>query len=735
VTAAPATRSTRTDSTTTTSTARRGSTTPQEQAARRQAQKLAEVHAQLADAVAAAATDAGWRAWLSTAAKFRSYAPANQCLILLQRPSATRVAGYRVWQGLNRQVRKGEQSIRILAPIRRRVTADTTPSQPTPQPTPGIPIADPTADDPGQRGQRVLTGFTVVSIFDISQTEGAPLPEIPAVQLLEGEASAGLWAGLVSLVEARGFTVTREDPAPAWGVTRYTDRRVDIAPSLSPAMACHTLAHELGHVAADHETRRDVPRGVREAEADGIAYLLTTAAGLSGHFTVDYVTGWTGGDAGVVRATQARVVTTAGALLDALGYPTPTAPRSGETAGRGSDRLAGGGRGPALRPPPGGAVGAVGATGHAGTATDEGNPMSTSRRPAAGPDSPLPAAEVASLRAVLEEAAAWYRAQLLAPSSAAVGLLRDRGLVDLAEDTPIGLQWQVGHAPASPGCADQLVTRLRDLGHADPDLLAAGVAMPGRGGGLVDVLRDRLVVPLRDHAGVVGFTGRRLDDTHDHTPKWLNTPTTPLYRKGGHVLGLVVQADLLSAQRGRVVLVEGPFDAIAIHLAGDIGLAAGGTALTADHAAQLLAVTGPDRPLHVAYDPDPAGRTATVRAAHLFGGYPAVEVLLPAGQDPADLLLAAGARGLRRALGRTRPLVYAAVDDRLDRWAVHLAAGNVAAAVDAVRDVAPLITAAPIGQHAGLITHAATRTGLDPSFVTEVVLAGFGPTTFADDSM
>jgi hypothetical protein len=321
--AAPATRTARTAS-------GRGGSSPQEVADRR-AEKLAAIHAQLADAVAAAATDAGWRAWLTTAAKFRSYAPANQCLILLQRPSATRVAGYRVWQGLNRQVRKGEQSIRILAPIRRRVTADATPSQPTP----GVPIADPTADDPGQRGPRVLTGFTVVSIFDISQTDGAPLPEIPAIRLPEGEAPAGLWAGLVSLVEARGFTVTREDPAPAWGVTRYTDRRVDIAPSLSPAMACHTLAHELGHVAADHETRRDVPRGVREAEADGIAYLLTTTAGLSGHFSVDYVTGWTGGDPAVVRATQARVVTTAGLLLDALGYPNPDSTPEREDGGPG----------------------------------------------------------------------------------------------------------------------------------------------------------------------------------------------------------------------------------------------------------------------------------------------------------------------------------------------------------------------------------------------------------------
>ena len=71
---------------------------------------------------------------------------------------------------------------------------------------------------------------------------------------------------------------------------------MDIAPGLSPAMACRVLAYELGHIAADHETRQDAARGVREVEADGIAYLITTTAGLPGHVTVDYVTGWTGGD-------------------------------------------------------------------------------------------------------------------------------------------------------------------------------------------------------------------------------------------------------------------------------------------------------------------------------------------------------------------------------------------------------------------------------------------------------
>jgi len=299
---------------------------PEQRAAR-----LAEVHEQLAEAVAAAATDAGWRAWLGAAARFREYSPTNQLLILLQRPGASRVAGYRVWQGLGRQVRKGERGITILAPVRRRVGTDSTTAEGSESTAPdssagtGEQSSAPTAEPGAGRVGRALVGFTAVTVFDLAQTDGEPLPEPPAMRLADGEAPAGLWDALVEQVQARGFTVGGEDPAPALGVTRYATRRVDVAPGLSPAMACHVLAHELGHIAADHETRREVARGVREAEADGIAHLVTTTAGLPGHVTVDYVTGWTNGDPAIVRATAARVVTAAAQIIDALHLDDTTA--------------------------------------------------------------------------------------------------------------------------------------------------------------------------------------------------------------------------------------------------------------------------------------------------------------------------------------------------------------------------------------------------------------------------
>jgi len=102
-------------------------------------------------------------------------------------------------------------------------------------------------------------------------------------------------------------------------------------------------------------------------------------------------------------------------------------------------------------------------------------------------------------------------------------------------------------------------------------------------------------------------------------------------------------------------------------------------------------------------------------------------VFLPPGHDPASILNGHGPRGLRRTLTQTRPLVDAAVDHRLAEWDRHLAVANVDAAVNAVRDVAPVIAAAPPDQYARLIAHTAAYTGLPLHEVTRLVLDAIAP--------
>lgn len=160
----------------------------------------------------------------------------------------------------------------------------------------------------------------------------------------------------------------------------------------------------------------------------------------------------------------------------------------------------------------------------------------------------VPDPRVRRLRAVLAAAAGWYRQRLLVDrASAVVGLLQDRGLVDLAVDTPAGRRWQAGYAPprhtapsgygnrtAAGERGDGLVAHLGRSGFTAAEMVDAGLVVPGRGGDLVEVLRDRLVIPLVDGGGVVGFTARRLTDPATATTGTTDSPGTgaPGHRGG-----------------------------------------------------------------------------------------------------------------------------------------------------------------------------------------------------------
>src|SRR5690348_9342487 len=143
--------------------------------------KLGRAHELLTRAVGELVSGEDWAAMLSLAGRFHRYSANNALLINLQCPDATRVAGYQAWQRLGRQVRKGEKGIAILAPVvYRRRPVDAT---------------DPDAL------VGVLAGFRVAFVFDISQTEGDPLPEIPVVALA-GDAPAAPWDLLANQVGA-----------------------------------------------------------------------------------------------------------------------------------------------------------------------------------------------------------------------------------------------------------------------------------------------------------------------------------------------------------------------------------------------------------------------------------------------------------------------------------------------------------------------------------------------------
>ena len=230
----------------------------------------------------------------------------------MQRPEATAVAGYRAWLAKGRQVRRGEKGIQVFAPVTQRVPRLDAAGNPVVGPE-GKPVIE-----------TRMVGVKPTSVFDVSQTDGLPIPQPPEVKLLTGEAPAGLWASLVGYCESKGFAVSRGDCGSANGVTRFDSREVVVRPDVDDAQAVKTLAHEAAHVTLHEKLDDRQCRGLIEVEAESVAFLVTAAHGLdSGQYTFNYVAGWAHQAATaegpsieeIVRATGQRVITASHQIL------------------------------------------------------------------------------------------------------------------------------------------------------------------------------------------------------------------------------------------------------------------------------------------------------------------------------------------------------------------------------------------------------------------------------------
>jgi hypothetical protein len=225
-------------------------------------------------------------AWLRARAMFHDYSFGNVCLIDSQRPDATRVAGYKTWQKLGRQVMKGQRGIRILAPcVVKRETDDGT--------------------------ERRAMFFRTVSVFDVSQTEGEALPELE-YRPLEGDAPE-LADFLCGVVMAAGLKIRRESlPGDMHGYLKRSERLIVVDSACSGAMAAKVVAHELGHYfdpwLSENPEAYGAHRGDCEAVAESVAFVVAARYGLdAGPSAVGYVAGWTEGDAQRVRDLAERI--------------------------------------------------------------------------------------------------------------------------------------------------------------------------------------------------------------------------------------------------------------------------------------------------------------------------------------------------------------------------------------------------------------------------------------------
>ena len=319
--------------------------------------------------------------------------------------------------------------------------------------------------------------------------------------------------------------------------------------------------------------------------------------------------------------------------------------------------------------------------------------------PQLGGDSPGGQERRKRILEINRQAALAFHRWLKAPEGArGLEYLRKRGLSGRTI-TAFGL----GFAPEG---WDNLIRALGEQGYDKRDLLDAGLAVNNKDGRIYDRFRNRVMFPIIDVRGnVIGFGGRVMDDS---TPKYLNSPDTPVYNKSRNLFALNIAR---KSKAGRVILTEGYMDTISLHQAGfDSAVASLGTALTEEHG-QLLSRYFKEA--IISYDGDGAGVAAAQRAIPLLekAGLKVRVLRVTGAKDPDEFIKAYGRDAFARLLDQSENQV----DYRLDQLRQKFDLEDDAQRVAFLQEAAQLVSALPSAVEREIYGgHAARTAGVSP---------------------
>jgi DNA primase len=322
------------------------------------------------------------------------------------------------------------------------------------------------------------------------------------------------------------------------------------------------------------------------------------------------------------------------------------------------------------------------------------------------------------LQSLLGRAATYYARCLWEANEAALarGYLLGRGLT---EET---LQaFRVGYAPSA---WDRMLSASRRAGYSDEELLAVGLVQRSRNrpGQVYDRFRERIMFPSTDSRGrVLGFGARAMRD--NQRPKYLNSAEGEIYHKRSQLFGIDL-ARAAAAKAGRMILVEGYTDVLALHQAGfenSVGIM--GTSLTEEQLAELERVVSV---LELCLDADVAGQEAMLRAAQVAAGHKLElrVVPLPGGTDPAELVEREGAAALRARVEGSAPFVVFHVERILEGADTRSAEGRDRA-IAALRPVLAQLPASVLREE--LLRRIAGRLELSEARLSTLVAAPARP--------
>ena len=272
----------------------------------------------------------------------------------------------------------------------------------------------------------------------------------------------------------------------------------------------------------------------------------------------------------------------------------------------------------------------------------------------------------------------------------------------------------VGYAPSA---WDRVLMSARKSGFSEQELQAAGLGQKSRQGRVYDRFRARIMFPLRDARGrVLGFGARATRDNQQ--PKYVNSPEGPVYRKGRQLFGLDLARPHV-AREGKVLVVEGYTDVLALHQAGfPNAVASMGTALTEEQLAELARLA---KEVLLAFDADRSGQEAMLRAQRAAAGRGVIlkVVRLPDDKDPCDLLAEAGPDSFKTRVGAAIPFLEFQVTSALG-------GADMRSAVDkdrVVAELAPVFAAVqPSAERDEQIRHVADRLDLSEHLIAPLLV-------------
>lgn len=267
---------------------------------RTEKQKVQEITDKLEEGLKELFESEKYKTYLSTMSKFHNYSFNNTLLIAMQKPEATLVAGYKAWQkNFERHVNKGEKAIRILAPAPYKIKEE----RDKLDPVTGEMMFDENGMPQKEQVEVTIPAFRAVSVFDVSQTDGKPIPELEAQELLS--TVEGYEDFVQALMNVAPVPIGFEDiPSDSKGYFHTEEKRIAVQENMSESQTLKTMVHEVAHsMLHNKEINRDdlieepaKDRNTKEVEAESVAYTVCQHFGIdTSDYSFGYIAGWSSG--------------------------------------------------------------------------------------------------------------------------------------------------------------------------------------------------------------------------------------------------------------------------------------------------------------------------------------------------------------------------------------------------------------------------------------------------------